>query len=228
MQANDNQDSYSITGTVARRKGKFPHYNYPPILDMIYAPRSEQENKLVDLGCGLAEVARVARDRGWKVTTVDNSEMMVNYAESLGFESILADLSKPIPIDDDSFDFCLAVDVAQYIPHCEGFFSEITRIVKPEGLILFGTENYASLSSRLRHLWGLPPRNEGRQIRSFTKSTLFRLFEQQRWRLVRRNCYNRDFPFLRPVPFFMESWFAKKLIYLLQNMKNLDDEEDLD
>ena len=101
---------------------------------------------LLDVACGAGnyaiEIARHIRDRG-TVQAIDLWEEGIDRlrlkAGSLGLDNIEAavgDVSKAIPLDDDSVDICLLAtvlhDLIEDNTH-EGALQEILRVLKPDG-----------------------------------------------------------------------------------------------
>jgi SAM-dependent methyltransferase len=71
--------------------------------------------------------------------------------------TLVADLLHPFPYRSNSFDAVLAKQVCEHLADTRQFFQECQRVLRPGGMLLVGTPNLASLSNRVRLLFGLYP-----------------------------------------------------------------------
>jgi SAM-dependent methyltransferase len=65
-----------------------------------------------------------------------------------------ADLSKPLPIEDESVDYILCQEGIEHVPDQLKVFEEFSRILKPNGKLALTTPNYSNIRSRLSYLFG--------------------------------------------------------------------------
>jgi len=204
-----------------------PSYRYA--MDLLSAPNGSA-NRLVDVGCGACQMARIARERGWGVTAIDATTSNIEHARSFGFEAVQADFNAPLPIPDATFDHAIMIEVIEHIVNAEVLVQEVTRILKPGGRLLMTTPNNAYYRRRIRALQGRPPDDEGYHFRFFVKRRLLETFERSGFRLVATN----SFGFLPLVDAFKlrklrgagrtrfvipprwESMFADRFVWLLQ------------
>lgn len=104
---------------------------------------------LADLGAGQGALSVWARDAGFQTTAIDFNEG--NFvADSINF--VQADLNKPLPIPDDSFDVVAALEVIEHLENSYALLREITRILKPGGYAVVSTPNESCLAARLSYL----------------------------------------------------------------------------
>ncbi|MEW6683057.1 MAG: class I SAM-dependent methyltransferase [Nitrospirota bacterium] len=202
-----------------------PSYRYA--LELLQAPEGRSV-RMVDVGCGACQMARLARDRGWEVTAVDAVPTNLDHARAFGFEAVQADFNAPLPLPDDAFDHAMMIEVIEHIVNAEHLVDELARIVKRGGRVLMTTPNNAYYKRRIRALQGKPPDDEGYHFRFFVKRRLAGMFEQRGFRLER----TRSFGFLPLVdlvrlqrlrrvgrkrfviPPMLESMFADRFVWL--------------
>lgn len=204
-----------------------PSYRYA--LPLLGRPEGSGD-RLVDVGCGACQMARLARDRGWRVTAVDAVSSNVEHAERFGFEAVQADFNAPLPLSDAAFDHAIMIEVLEHIVNAEHLVGELARIVKPGGRVLMTTPNNAYYKRRIRALQGKPPDDEGYHFRFFVKRRLRAMFERNGFRLDRSNSFGFlpfvDIVKLRKlrgagrtrfhVPQMWEDLFADRFVWLLK------------
>jgi cyclopropane fatty-acyl-phospholipid synthase-like methyltransferase len=110
-----------------------------------------RNSTLLDLGCGAGMLALLKR-KGVALTGVDLSEECVAAARRNGYdETVLAELHA-LPFADASFDYVTSLDVIGHIPReqKDAVFSEIRRVLRPDGVTLHGIE-CTDRDARLRY-----------------------------------------------------------------------------
>lgn len=166
-------------------------------------PPSAPLSTWVDVGGGAGEFARIVSDLGYGVTVVDGDPRNIANLIEDGVQAVLADLNLPIDgLTDASYDGASLIEVIEHITHAERLISEVYRVLKPGGVLLFSTPNAAWWHDRARALWGRPPAAEGYHYRFFTVKTARALCEQTGFRVT-----HVDFS----SPAFGFNWFARKL-----------------
>lgn len=207
-------------------------YFYRFAIPMI-PPPTPDKNKLVDIGCGRGELCAVAQKMGWNVTGVDGHASNVESLRAIDVEGVLADLNRSIPLPDNSRDCAVMVEVIEHIPMAEELMAEISRVLKPGGLLVMTTPNNAFYSRRLRALFGRAPDCEGYHFRFWTKKQLQKKFAAKNLHIVRNDSFGyfpamnwlllRRLPgrqrlYLR-MPGLCEKLFAKHFAWVLENRK---------
>lgn len=94
---------------------------------------------VLDIGCGAGPLAELLVQRGASVSGFDQSNAMVDIARRrLGdtAELRVADLTDPLPFDDDSFDVACASLVLHYLRDWVPPLSEIRRVLRPGGRLV--------------------------------------------------------------------------------------------
>ena len=105
--------------------------------------------KLADLGAGQGALSAWADEAGFQTTAIDfNKGNFV--AESIDF--IQADLNKPLPIANDTFDIVAALEVIEHLENSYALLREITRVLKPGGYAVVSTPNESNLAARMSYL----------------------------------------------------------------------------
>ncbi|MFN2507440.1 MAG: class I SAM-dependent methyltransferase [Chthoniobacterales bacterium] len=59
----------------------------------------------------------------------------------------------PLPYPDASFDLVTCTEVIEHLEHYEGVMREISRVLRPGGVLVVSTPNVLNLRSRLRYLF---------------------------------------------------------------------------
>lgn len=101
--------------------------------------------RVLDVGCGLGGSARyLAAEHQCQVTGIDLTQEYVDVANALADLVGLRDRvafrqasALSMPFDDGSFDVVWTEHVQMNIPDKRAFYSEISRVTRPKGLLLF-------------------------------------------------------------------------------------------
>ncbi len=116
--------------------------------------------RLLDAGCGPGFFVRAAREAGFDAAGVEVSQYAVDFARrELGADvrqgTVSANDLPPGP-----FDVVTLWDVIEHLPDPLAALRAATRVLRPGGLIVLSTGDYASLAARLSgshwHLFNLP------------------------------------------------------------------------
>ena len=97
--------------------------------------------KLLDLGCGMGQFLKIARDDGWDVMGVDISMPAAEYARlTFGIEIIKSSLEEA-SLKDDFFDVVTAFNVIDQLSDPLKELKEIRRVLKEKGVISIRVSN---------------------------------------------------------------------------------------
>jgi SAM-dependent methyltransferase len=102
---------------------------------------------VLDLAAGHGAFTKDLYEAGFKVEACDL------FPENFYFDQVKcrkADVTKPLPYDDNYFDSVVAMEIAEHITDHQTFFREIQGVLKPKGKLLVSTPNILSLKSRWR------------------------------------------------------------------------------
>ena len=133
----DHYDAFAQAYARANENGLFNRwYARPAVLNLL---GDVAGNRILDAGCGSGPLIADLEQRGASVAGFDASPAMIELArERLGDEADLevADLTVPLPYDDEAFDDALAVLVLHYLQDWSQPLSELRRVLKPGGRLV--------------------------------------------------------------------------------------------
>lgn len=116
---------------VAQRRA--PHF--ARVLRAVHPP-----GRLLDVGAGVGELVRLAREAGWQAVGVDVDPAVIAYACSRGRDVRLGDLAR-LGLPAASFDLVTLWNVIDFVPDPLGLLSECRRLLAPGGRIFVRTPN---------------------------------------------------------------------------------------
>lgn len=112
------------------------------------------------------------------------------------------DFNDKLPYPDKSFDLVIALEVIEHLYDTDFFLDEIRRVLKPKGYLILSTPNLASLSNRLKLLFGRYPKNleYSRQgaghIHLYTHQILNQQVKSHHFNLLKLSSVNPPDPFI--------------------------------
>lgn len=160
--------------------------------------------RVLDLGCRDGALAR-AYLAGNEVVGVDVDRRALASAEQRGVRAVWADLDRPLPFDDASFDVVVVGEVLEHLRLPEQALLEARRVLKPDGVLVGSVPNNYRLKSRLRFLVGRPPESDPTLLRLFGVTDVSRLLSG--WADVEIRCIAGRLVRLRP------AWFANDIVF---------------
>jgi 2-polyprenyl-3-methyl-5-hydroxy-6-metoxy-1,4-benzoquinol methylase len=112
-----------------------------------------RRGRFLDVGCGRGEVVRAAQERGWQAEGCDLSADFVRYAREVnGIEAHAATLEQ-MHYPDASFDAITLVEVIEHLYEPATTVAELSRVVRPGGLVYLSTPNEESVYQSLGNLY---------------------------------------------------------------------------
>lgn len=103
--------------------------------------------KLLGLACGGGQQGPIFAAKGYETTIMDFSkeqldkDRMVAERENLSIRTVQADMTKPFPFADNSFDIIFCPVSNAYIEDLENMWAESYRVLKKGGLLMVGFMN---------------------------------------------------------------------------------------
>ncbi len=102
--------------------------------------------RALEVGCGSGVLTAWLLDHGATVTAMDVSPAMLGLARGLVGDRatlVVADLAKPLPFDDESFDVVVASLVLHYVCDWAPALRELRRVLSHDGTVVFSTHHPA-------------------------------------------------------------------------------------
>src|SRR4051812_44695314 len=133
--------------------------NYLEELKLIEAHRS-RKGRLLDVGCNMGMLLRLARSRGWEAVGVEPSPALHRIAtENLGVEVHNCFVDGMPEGEQGSFDVVALSDVLEHIAEPRPFLAVVRRLLRPGGVMFVKVPNarWSILKQRLPGLLGRAP-----------------------------------------------------------------------
>ena len=96
--------------------------------------------RLLDWGCGYGQLSYLLRNRGFEVVAYTIESRAPSLLDSLlredNLDVVYGDDPVALPFEDESFDIVLSCGVLEHVEDERGSLSEISRILRPEGLFV--------------------------------------------------------------------------------------------
>ena len=157
--------------------------------------------RIMDVGCGSGRFLSVARSSGWIAQGTEVSDLAAEYArDHYGLDVIGQDLLS-VGFPDECFDVVTMWGVLEHLHHPRASLQEVSRILKPNGLLVALVPNIGSTQARIFgsrwYLLDVP-----RHLYHFSRVTLNRLAASAGLCQV----WARFFASEHDVPNLIESW----------------------
>lgn len=159
------------------------------------------KGKSLDLGCGLGQYTKYMMDNGFKVTSVDISEEVLNRLKENIPEAntMQLDMSQKLPFKDNEFNLVIANLSIHYFDEktTKKLLNEIKRVLKPGGYFIGSVNSSKCIDFIKDHIEKIEDNfyhEEGRDIRLWDKpqfDTFFSEFEKIVLEEVRITRWNR-------------------------------------
>ena len=170
----------------------------------VQAASDRAEINMMDLGCGpgtdLINVKRAINDERLRLFGIEYEKSLAEQARAKGIEVFDIDLEhQSIPMEDGACDIAIANHFMEHTKEIFWIVSEVSRILKPGGILIVGLPNLGSLHNRILLLLGEQPAVidvMGSHIRGFTAPAFRRFIETEGYFRIseRRGCNFYPFP----------------------------------
>jgi SAM-dependent methyltransferase len=130
-------DVFAATYAAANDNGLFNAWYARP--EMLRLAGDVRGKRVLDAGCGHGPLMVALRHRGALVAGFDLSPAMIDIAADrlgTGPDIRVADLSKPLPYDDDEFDVVTCSLALHYVQDWAPALAELRRVLKPGGRLV--------------------------------------------------------------------------------------------
>lgn len=156
-----------------RRGGNVPG-GYHDMLDQLetdFVRRFAVDRDLLEVGCGTGLLLERFASFARRAKGIDLSEGMLSHARARGLD-VVQGSATALPFADESFDVACSFKVLAHIPDIRTALSEMTRVVRPGGLVIGEFYNPRSLRAVAKRAAGY------RKIgRSFTEEAVHTRFD---------------------------------------------------
>lgn len=172
------------------------HYEWRPTPDSSHfhlteLVTEERPQRLLDLGCGQGDLARLAARHGHDVTAIDPHPPAVGEAD--GVHYIAADLDGGLPKelrDDEPFSMVIAANVLEHVRRPENLLTELADVTTPDVQLVACIPNFAHWYPRMRVASGHFDYDrrgilDSTHVRFFTRRSLQRMAARAGWRCER-------------------------------------------
>lgn len=108
---------------------------------------------VLDIGCGTGNYTdlfqKVTQAKRYRIYGIEPSEGMINKARQKNSQITFKQATaEDIPFEGNFFDFVYMTDVIHHIPDIRRMFSEIQRILKPQGKVCIMTQSHQQIAAR--------------------------------------------------------------------------------
>jgi ubiquinone/menaquinone biosynthesis C-methylase UbiE len=110
------------------------------------------QTRALDIGCGTGNVLGIMK--GYlPIFGLDFSSVMLKIAKQKSYAGLLLAHASQLPFKNNSFDLVLAIGLGEYIKDLNPFFIEVTRLIKPEGYLLFTNSPDTIFTQMRKFIW---------------------------------------------------------------------------
>lgn len=105
--------------------------------------------KVLDIGAGYGAFTKKLYEMGFNVTACDLFPEIFKFNK---VDSQKVDITLEFPYQNNAFDIVIGIEISEHTIDHEMFFSEVSRILKPNGHFFITTPDILSLKSRVKFL----------------------------------------------------------------------------
>ncbi|HIE16229.1 MAG TPA: SAM-dependent methyltransferase [Bacteroidales bacterium] len=134
-----------------------------------------KSKQILEIGAGTGHWTLFLSQKGFKITGIDIAKKMLAQAEkkNIANTSFISASVESLPFEDNSIENIVAITVLEFVEKQEIAFSEIFRVLKPNGIFVIGAlNNMASLQKKRQN--DIVFKN----ARFFSRKTLFEILSK--------------------------------------------------
>lgn len=144
-ESDENPSSFMRYELISRKKTLFN------LFDTLVA---EKNKTVLDIGCGIGNYLEELYKRGHKINGIDIAENMLQTSRErlkkyIEFPPLCRTDIENLPFPDSHFDVIFCVGVLEYLKSDARSFEEISRVLKPNGLLFFTLPGLLSIKNFL-------------------------------------------------------------------------------
>ena len=108
--------------------------------------------RVLEIGCATGDLLHRIQIEGASVKGLEISDFAADVARRRGLDVTTGTVEEFAPKNKEKFDIVLALEVIEHVLSPTSFFEHASRLLKPGGLLLISTPNYACVK-RFRDSW---------------------------------------------------------------------------
>src|SRR3954454_22183190 len=112
--------------------------------------RKQKPGKVLDIGCGRGLLLQKLRERGWEPQGTELSEEAASYARDRLGLPVSTNTLQDGDFPDGEFDLVILWHVLEHVHAPRAMLQEVSRILKPGGVLLVAVPNFGSWEARWR------------------------------------------------------------------------------
>ncbi|WP_229067802.1 methyltransferase domain-containing protein [Actinoplanes sp. DH11] len=146
MQRNDHRQYDDLADEWWRPAGDFELLHWLAAARAALIPPAAGPGRvLLDAGCGGGLLAPHVRDKGYRHVGVDLGRLALRHASERGAVPVNGDVTR-LPLRDGSADVVVAGEILEHVTDLPGTVAELSRVLRPGGLVVLDTVNDTALS----------------------------------------------------------------------------------
>jgi SAM-dependent methyltransferase len=197
---------------------------YPVILEQL-RPLVGVHTRVLEVGCwdGVAISQYQKLLPLENIYGIDCFPETVSLCQSRGINARYCDIEKdPLPFEDGAFEVVIANQVFEHLKNIFGAISEIYRVLKPDGHLIIGVPNLASLHNRMLIALGRQPtcmQMFDDHVRGFTPQAFINFLTFHDLFRVIRFIGLGFYPFVPPVSTLLSRIFPRATVIMILLLK---------
>ncbi|MEW6188859.1 MAG: class I SAM-dependent methyltransferase [Actinomycetota bacterium] len=144
----------------------------------------QQGGRVLDVGCGSGEYLQLMKQLGWETYGIEPSKKASVFARDKLSLNVKTGTLEEITFPDNYFDLITLWHVLEHLPNPKEACIELNRILKPNGTLIIGVPNVASLEAKVFKSrwvgWEVP-----RHLYDFSPKTLRQLLQKANFTIIK-------------------------------------------